>query len=117
MFYLSLNISTRSLTRRLTISEYVPADTSFNFNSQPHEEADDGVVFLIHIVIFYFNSQPHEEADHFRVGYCLNFQNFNSQPHEEADVDAETLKFIDENFNSQPHEEADRTCRANGGKC
>ena len=33
-----------------------------DFNSQPHEEADE-LYFWIVGIIPYFNSQPHEEAD------------------------------------------------------
>ena len=38
------------------------ADNMDNFNSQPHEEADNSMT-LEHPVLNYFNSQPHEEAD------------------------------------------------------
>ena len=58
----TLHISTHSLTKRLTGFRELQCTDAWNFNSQPHEEADrriwrkrrDG---------HYFNSQPHEEAD------------------------------------------------------
>ena len=37
-------------------------DRIANFNSQPHEEADD-MVLILENAHLYFNSQPHEEAD------------------------------------------------------
>ena len=55
------------------------------FNSQPHEEADLGVL-VVAIPLAHFNSQPHEEADD--RGLCIllpAYRHFNSQPHEEAD--------------------------------
>ena len=37
-------------------------DTAYHFNSQPHKEADLGVL-TVSIGILHFNSQPHKEAD------------------------------------------------------
>ena len=56
-------ISTHSLTRRLTRQPYITC-YMWNFNSQPHKEADDMRTQEI-LVISYFNSQPHKEADLF----------------------------------------------------
>ena len=55
-------ISTHSLTKRLTVFHLVSVLSVQHFNSQPHEEAD---VFGQDEKEFYqdFNSQPHEEAD------------------------------------------------------
>ena len=57
-------ISTHSLTKRLTLLDRAKELGVKNFNSQPHEEADDmkGVFLWQNL---HFNSQPHEEADHF----------------------------------------------------
>ena len=55
-------ISTHSLTRRLTAEAYRKRLWILYFNSQPHKEAD--LVWLRLLVIYpYFNSQPHKEAD------------------------------------------------------
>ena len=40
-----------------------------DFNSQPHEEADE-LYFWIVGIIPYFNSQPHEEADDTAISFC-----------------------------------------------
>ena len=107
-FYKNYNISTHSLTKRLTNRV-----TSFLFGEE------------------YFNSQPHEEADPFKIPGAICVSYFNSQPHEEADVQTHTYSqdrsisthsltkrltgYTQENghdsshFNSQPHEEADDT--------
>ena len=37
-------------------------------------------------MIEYFNSQPHEEADNGRTETTCDYAHFNSQPHEEADM-------------------------------
>ena len=55
-------ISTHSLTKRLTINAVERRKELWNFNSQPHEEADH-YRELIERYGAYFNSQPHEEAD------------------------------------------------------
>ena len=94
----SLDISTHSLTKRLTSDIWHTEFFHRYFNSQPHEEADSNRPYenddehisthsltkrltsrknVISIFIFYFNSQPHEEADPFRlsaINYCNKFQ-------------------------------------------
>ena len=82
---ISTNISTHSLTKRLTTIFLLFRLCSMYFNSQPHEEADGSTTdekrFLriisthsltkrltipslgILLPGYYFNSQPHEEAD------------------------------------------------------
>ena len=100
-------ISTHSLTKRLTISslmvffipsgfqltasrrgwrQYRPSGvlSGLHFNSQPHEEADNGG-HTMGAHTSNFNSQPHEEADSCNGVYCPSLSYFNSQPHEEAD--------------------------------
>ena len=54
-----------------------------------------------------FNSQPHEEADGRLSRNFFRQSNFNSQPHEEADELLEYQSELRKDFNSQPHEEAD----------
>ena len=78
------NISTHSLTKRLTVETQYIACYNVYFNSQPHEEADISM-FSYYQIFSYFNSQPHEEADITQEveSYILIY--FNSQPHEEAD--------------------------------
>ena len=56
-----------------------------------------------------FNSQPHEEADGRLSRNFFRQSNFNSQPHEEADTSSQLLLSGLPYFNSQPHEEADRS--------
>ena len=56
------DISTHSLTKRLTYPPSVSHIGASHFNSQPHEEADRTHSHLP-TVESYFNSQPHEEAD------------------------------------------------------
>ena len=80
----SIDISTHSLTKRLTTLPLRICSNYFYFNSQPHEEADRSRT-AEDSTVHYFNSQPHEEAD-FPVGFIRTpSYNFNSQPHEEAD--------------------------------
>ena len=55
-------ISTHSLTRRLTVSSPLYLLIIRDFNSQPHEEADQSTGIKL-ARILHFNSQPHEEAD------------------------------------------------------
>ena len=64
-----LQISTHSLTRRLTQLTVILAEYQQNFNSQPHKEAD---AFLLPEIegCDYFNSQPHKEAD--VVSVCVS---------------------------------------------
>ena len=58
----SSDISTHSLTKRLTINSHDIFLLFYNFNSQPHEEADCSSEFS-RSCNRNFNSQPHEEAD------------------------------------------------------
>ena len=106
----AINISTHSLTKRLTTIN--PANTvsqSFQLTasrrgwpcSRPHVSTDQN----------YFNSQPHEEADPLVFPYSHLQTYFNSQPHEEADRDFICRTGICMYFNSQPHEEADFLCQ------
>ena len=78
------DISTHSLTRRLT--------------SFPH---------IAEWVYLYFNSQPHKEADLRFISAFPVKNNFNSQPHKEADCCILLFFHISFYFNSQPHKEAD----------
>ena len=82
------DISTHSLTRRLTRK-----------SGQRRSYLD------------YFNSQPHKEADIFGSFHILPPLDFNSQPHKEADVCRETDPVRATYFNSQPHKEADGNFR------
>ena len=122
------DISTHSLTKRLTTAdiEYLPEME--NFNSQPHEEADQyashhqlppdisthsltkrltGTSLRNYHTGLYFNSQPHEEADQV---FPLDWQ-----PRKAFQLTASRRGWlialkrgeILNNFNSQPHEEAD----------
>ena len=101
-------ISTHSLTKRLTIMPLKPYRNLAHFNSQPHEEADDG-------------QQTAEPDNHISThsltkrltpgtawGFVENWH-FNSQPHEEADNTTTLNTHKPLYFNSQPHEEADTT--------
>ena len=79
------DISTHSLTRRLT----TPA-------------------LQDRWLVLYFNSQPHKEADDKKERMITSEADFNSQPHKEADVlQPHTRKDLKMHFNSQPHKEAD----------
>ena len=103
---LYIEISTHSLTRRLTIIGMEELSASSNFNSQPHKEADQNQESHPETTE-YFNSQPHKEAD-----FILTFRKnvilyFNSQPHKEADGEFGNHIHQQGNFNSQPHKEAD----------
>ena len=60
-------ISTHSLTRRLTTFFQDIQLISVYFNSQPHKEADHWLYEYITSHILYFNSQPHKEADNLPV--------------------------------------------------
>ena len=79
------HISTHSLTRRLTlIFTYWPT-LLLHFNSQPHEEADQGTDHGNHCIRISTHSLTR------RLTSGCNEENlclihFNSQPHEEADV-------------------------------
>ena len=61
------NISTHTLTRRLTMHRIVLNMHQVYFNSQSHKEADTDIQNC-NRNRRYFNSQPHKEADSF-LGY------------------------------------------------
>ena len=125
----NFDISTHSLTKRLTACRFVSGPCSLHFNSQPHEEADFPYREICHKEPPHFNSQPHEEADDDRFNrekcICISTHSltkrltrppgrmpgvpghFNSQPHEEADTSFCLPSSQLFHFNSQPHEEAD----------
>ena len=124
---ITFNISTHSLTKRLTAYKILYMFFHIHFNSQPHEEADISVESSCSLRKD-FNSQPHEEADCRSIQRMQGFSYFNSQPHEEADgpknptlffyvisthsltkrlTDLEWSNQRKLDFNSQPHEEAD----------
>ena len=90
---LTRNISTHSLTRRLTRETLPVLPVWWHFNSQPHKEADAGIKFAI-LRVHHFNSQPHKEADQLESYYFLHSQYFNSQPHKEADVTVHSIRDI-----------------------
>ena len=102
-----VQISTHSLTRRLTQSTIIDLHYRGNFNSQPHKEADHkshkhrkNAHISTHSLTRrltmlksarsagrnYFNSQPHKEADVRKLDHSRSFRYFNSQPHKEADL-------------------------------
>ena len=79
------NISTHSLTRRLTRLNFTLHTRMAHFNSQPHEEAD--------------KKQPIKNADQWISTHSLTRRLTES--------DTINIRIMDY-FNSQPHEEADR---------
>ena len=79
------NISTHSLTRRLTFCLTSKTMPNSYFNSQPHKEADVSYQ-TCEPDSRYFNSQPHKEADNGGVLIECSISYFNSQPHKEADL-------------------------------
>ena len=122
------DISTHSLTKRLTEIAWtwlimlsfqltasrrgwppgaVISPIVLNFNSQPHEEADDATTGAF-ITPDGFQLTASRRGWRSRKWGGTNEQNyFNSQPHEEADRTCEFRWTCAEYFNSQPHEEAD----------
>ena len=80
-------ISTRSLTRRLTLRcMFAPALKDISTRSLTRRLT---VINQFTCVFFaYFNSQPHEEADSHFSYPIFHDSNFNSQPHEEADCNS-----------------------------
>ena len=82
------NISTHSLTKRLTID----------------------VVALRCTDVFQLTASRRGWRLGNRLGY-FSILYFNSQPHEEADVTLNVTSALSSYFNSQPHEEADREHR------
>ena len=104
--FISRDISTHSLTRRLTACWKRRRQWLCHFNSQPHKEADI-LWFWIPADTHYFNSQPHKEADNSLTDHLIRSPHFNSQPHKEADSFYTRLVLWYCYFNSQPHKEAD----------
>ena len=78
------DISTHSLTKRLTWKMRRMISMLMYFNSQPHEEADDNTVqgWMLHPISTHSLTKRLTPWNH-EHGTLL--QNFNSQPHEEAD--------------------------------
>ena len=114
--HLCSNISTHSLSKRLTGSWRKHSGTFLYFNSQPHEEADWTEWQPIRTT-FHFNSQPLEEADgsfFSSPSFCIYF---NSQPHEEADRRGADRILWAAYFNSQPLEEADDSFSLSSVQC
>ena len=105
------DISTHSLTKRLTGLNPIPAAAGQYFNSQPHEEADAAWVnhYIARIGISTHSLTKRLTPN--GVFLSTGFLHFNSQPHEEADKCYGDGKNAKEYFNSQPHEEADGNFR------
>ena len=124
----SLNISTHSLTKRLTASILLLPWNMKNFNSQPHEEADHFLenMFLVRYISTHSLTKrltriswnvlklpaisTHSLTKRLTgTGQLPRFtpSHFNSQPHEEADCILYRWFCNIMYFNSQPHEEAD----------
>ena len=78
-------ISTHSLTRRLTIVS-PPFCTCAEISTHSlTRRLTFQQIFMI-VLKCYFNSQPHKEADRIRQALTVSMEcNFNSQPHKEAD--------------------------------
>ena len=71
------DISTHSLTRRLTMIELLVTSSVPYFNSQPHKEADVEYPIAEIYPSLDFNSQPHKEADKSEMiipPYLITFQ-------------------------------------------
>ena len=101
-----MNISTHSLTRRLTTVGKCSSLQRSYFNSQPHKEADLSVIW-ISTSIKYFNSQPHKEADEIDfLLILLDDISTHSLTRRLTNVDAQDHSCMCY-FNSQPHKEAD----------
>ena len=69
------NISTHSLTKRLTAWAHGRGDYPEHFNSQPHEEADKNIT-IVKESQYNFNSQPHEEADGSGINDYVSIEGF-----------------------------------------
>ena len=93
------DISTHSLTRRLTAFLGYQRSRIWHFNSQPHKEADD-MLEIPFAIESNFNSQPHKEADERRFLLKNRRGYFNSQPHKEAD---EAYNALVEIYNISTH--------------
>ena len=98
------DISTHSLTRRLTGHDRISWDTWWNFNSQPHKEADGDSVTVLYVVNFI---STHSLTRYIRYRLLFSLHYFNSQPHKEADKTCSRKPKNHFYFNSQPHKEAD----------
>ena len=105
-FLFNKNISTHSLTRRLTNNATIN-NISFVISTHSLTRRLTSVCFSICFNTLYFNSQPHKEADLLILFFIFSLQYFNSQPHKEADDLSRVLKINRKHFNSQPHKEAD----------
>ena len=81
---LTRNISTHSLTKRLTHASQLLASSVLISTHSLTKRLTGLTSWKIHHR-FYFNSQPHEEADAAHRAQEIAKQYFNSQPHEEAD--------------------------------
>ena len=82
--YVDAIISTHSLTKRLTWAEVYWRCSTSDFNSQPHEEADEcheTDTLYCFISTHSLTKRLTRQKGHFYASY----RNFNSQPHEEAD--------------------------------
>ncbi len=102
-----VNISTHSLTRRLTVTYWNGLNRHFNISTHSLTRRLTTLLPTQERTKTYFNSQPHKEADHYPLDLRQQRYNFNSQPHKEADRLPTYLFCLVRNFNSQPHKEAD----------
>ena len=94
VFCPACDISTHSLTRRLTqVCKWSKQADCISTHSLTRR--------LTAIIVQHpafpknFNSQPHKEADVFQFPYQHQFQHFNSQPHKEADDKINDVKYDD----------------------
>ena len=79
-----MSISTHSLTRRLTITGG-EVDDWFNISTHSLTRRLTVMAEIIQFLLVYFNSQPHKEADYAHTTRDIQSWYFNSQPHKEAD--------------------------------
>ena len=77
-------ISTHSLTRGLTLISLFACYHNFNFNSQPHKEADELPGFTSEPV-YVFQLTASQGGWHSCIAVWYMPEYFNSQPHKEAD--------------------------------
>ena len=78
------NISTHSLTKRLTFDDFLKT-VDMNISTHSLTKRLTFIMLSSQTNQEYFNSQPHEEADCFWIRWVYITSHFNSQPHEEAD--------------------------------
>ena len=106
LFAIMQDISTHSLTRRLTtLIAFCNRYLTFQLT------ASQGGWLYVNTYrwnSFHFNSQPHKEADRFPLCVLSFPEYFNSQPHKEADLNPVSIPLFMAYFNSQPHKEADQ---------